>query len=134
MNHKDESSLELEAIIAALVPALQFATLWNTASSYHPTQALSTTETVGNRRSIALFLQDISMAARVCLHCSLSVGPKSQSNLRSCFPLRVAANDLTVSVWIWASHEGGCKDFLERHYPIFHKHQVVISYPVCGGI
>lgn len=60
MNREDERSLELEAITAALVPVLQFATLWRRAPSYHPTQMLSTMETAGNRISIVLILQDLS--------------------------------------------------------------------------
>jgi len=47
MSREDESSLELEAITAALVPELQFATLWSRAPSYYPTLALPTIETVG---------------------------------------------------------------------------------------
>ena len=65
MNHKDESSLELEAIIAALVPAMQFATLWSRAPSYDATQVFSTSETARNRRSIALILQDLSTGSGV---------------------------------------------------------------------
>lgn len=65
MNRKDESSLELEAVTAALVPALQFAMLWSRAPSYHPTQALSTTETAGNRRLIVPILFDLSMHSGV---------------------------------------------------------------------
>lgn len=69
MNRKDESSLELEATAAALVPALQFATLQ---SSYHLTQGLPTTATAGNRMLMAPILQDLSTSSRVfahqCLH------------------------------------------------------------------
>lgn len=65
MSCEDESSLELEAVTAALVPALQFATLQRRAPSYHPTQALSTTETDGNRRSTVLILQDLSTVSGV---------------------------------------------------------------------
>lgn len=65
MNHKDESSLELEVTTAALVPALQFATL---RSSYHLTQGLSTTATAGNRTLMAPILQDPSTSSCVFAH------------------------------------------------------------------
>lgn len=65
MNREDESCLELEAITAALVPALRFAMLWSRAPSHHPTLAFSTTETAGTRRSILFILQDLSTGSDV---------------------------------------------------------------------
>lgn len=57
--------MELEAITAVWVPALQFAMLWSRAPSYHPTHALSTTEIARNRRLTVLILRDLSTSSGV---------------------------------------------------------------------
>lgn len=118
--------MELEAIIAALVPAKQFATLWSRAPSYHVTQVFSTSETARNRRSIVLILQDPSTGSGVFAQ-QFEHRSKLTINLNSCLLFKVAASDLRESLWTWASHEGECKDFPERRYAIFHTPQGTIT-------
>lgn len=127
MNHKDENSLELEATTAALVPALQFATL---RSSYHLTQELSTTATAGNRPLMAPILQDLSTSS-LCLHTGFCIGPNSQSNVYFNFLFSVAARDFRESVCLWSPHGAGCKDFLDSYYPMAPRHPMASQVSQC---
>lgn len=65
--------------------------------------------------------------AHLCLHISFCIGRNSKSNVYLNFLFRVAARDLRESVCIRAPHEGGCKDFLDSHYPTSPWHPMASS-------